>query len=451
MTATLSAPDPQEFVEAQAIEKALEEQKERVAVARRRVELSVAHARKRDFCSAFYFWHEHAALEKAIERLGKGKPLAKAFLLWRGERDPGKAHTAALLLLVASRWKLPLLSSCYSTWVDFLLVRRAEKEVAEAAAAESRERWKWVRDTCTAALRLCISPCLCRCMSYHRPGGDETEVALMATSARRSDDAAPDESAEEPAERVASGRGGSVHNSHGQHNRQSFPEHENAVWWNLPPAAGSWRAALGTAVTSQASNAISTVLVLLNVVLMCMPYSGMSAAYAHRLEMASSTLTWLFVVEMGLKLVGLGCSAYWSDGWNVLDGSIVSLSAFEMVTIAVSSDSGVQLSYLRMLRMMRVLRMLRLMKAWRGLYIVVSTVVQALPQACDLATFFFQFSPTPPHTLAPVPGSSRSMPCCSSRSLATGLPSADAQCLYPPLLDHDDLCSARDAALWWTI
>ena len=33
------------------------------------------------------------------------------------------------------------------------------------------------------------------------------------------------------------------------------------------------------------------------------------------------------MVEMVLKLVGLGCVAYWADGWNKLDGTIVLLSA----------------------------------------------------------------------------------------------------------------------------
>ena len=32
-------------------------------------------------------------------------------------------------------------------------------------------------------------------------------------------------------------------------------------------------------------------------------------------------------VEMMLKLIGHGCSDYWADGWNKLDGSIVLMHA----------------------------------------------------------------------------------------------------------------------------
>jgi len=56
------------------------------------------------------------------------------------------------------------------------------------------------------------------------------------------------------------------------------------------PAAGSWRAALGGVVNADAFGQASTALVLLNLVLMCMPYEGMSDVYAGRLEGAASIM-----------------------------------------------------------------------------------------------------------------------------------------------------------------
>ena len=110
----------------------------------------------------------------------------------------------------------------------------------------------------------------------------------------------------------------------------------------------------------------STALVLINMGLMCMPYEGMSDDYSAGIESAASVISWIFIVEMALKLLAMGCEAYWSDNWNVLDGTIVSLSIFEMIMTALASGSGVKLSFLRMLRMLRVLRMLRLMRSWKG-------------------------------------------------------------------------------------
>jgi hypothetical protein len=51
-----------------------------------------------------------------------------------------------------------------------------------------------------------------------------------------------------------------------------------------------------------------------------------------RLCVAAATyISWLFIWEMAIKLLGLGCAGYWSDGWNKLDGSIVTMSIVEMV------------------------------------------------------------------------------------------------------------------------
>ena len=132
----------------------------------------------------------------------------------------------------------------------------------------------------------------------------------------------------------------------------------------------------------------STGLVVVNVVLMCMPYEGMPEDYALRLENAASIISYIFIVEMAIKLTGLGCVGYWSDGWNCLDGTIVSLSMVEIVlTSVLAGMDGVNISFfriLRMLRMLRVLRILRLMRSWRGLYTIVSTFIKALPQMANL-------------------------------------------------------------------
>jgi hypothetical protein len=85
--------------------------------------------------------------------------------------------------------------------------------------------------------------------------------------------------------------------------------------------------ALVTAVAlSQALSNVSTALVFVNMALMCLPYYGMSDAYALRLEVAASVIAWLFILEMGIKLLGLGCGGYWSDGWNRLDGTVPRLT-----------------------------------------------------------------------------------------------------------------------------
>ena len=111
----------------------------------------------------------------------------------------------------------------------------------------------------------------------------------------------------------------------------------------------------------------------------------MSEWEAQLLDFATSVITWAFVVEMGVKLVVLGWRTYWSDRWNALDGSIVSISLFEWVVESIYGlsgawDSHIKLTFLRVLRILRVLRVMRLMRTWQGLYNVVMVFIRAAPQ-----------------------------------------------------------------------
>ena len=79
---------------------------------------------------------------------------------------------------------------------------------------------------------------------------------------------------------------------------------------------GGCRAALAAFVASSGFGNASTALVLINLGVMCMGYATMSKEYAEGLEFVSTVITLIFMGEMALKLIGLGCGAYWADGWN---------------------------------------------------------------------------------------------------------------------------------------
>ena len=87
----------------------------------------------------------------------------------------------------------------------------------------------------------------------------------------------------------------------------------------LPGPTGC-RRALHTMVNTSWFGNGSTGLVLLNMVLMCMPYAGQTEEYALKLENAATVISIIFMVEMTMKLLGHGCADYWADGWNKLDG-----------------------------------------------------------------------------------------------------------------------------------
>lgn len=84
-----------------------------------------------------------------------------------------------------------------------------------------------------------------------------------------------------------------------------------------PVPGGDCKGLLATIAESSWLSMCATILVAINVVLMCMPYEGMTATYAANLEQGAMVISCLFIAEMGIKVTGLGCAGYWSDGWNV--------------------------------------------------------------------------------------------------------------------------------------
>ena len=146
----------------------------------------------------------------------------------------------------------------------------------------------------------------------------------------------------------------------------------------------NFRTRISGAILSDAFANVSTGLVVINMVIMCMPYAGMTLRYEAVLEQASNVLTLLFALEMGLKLCVLGCSGYWAVSWNRLDGVVVLVSLMDFTLSVVLGSLGIKLSFLRILRMLRVVRVLRLMKAWKGLYSIVSTFIKALPRMSNV-------------------------------------------------------------------
>ena len=171
------------------------------------------------------------------------------------------------------------------------------------------------------------------------------------------------------------------------------PAAADQVGWQWEGSLGAARRRLADIMTHGVIANFSTALVLANLVLMAMPYEGMSETYERRLDVAADTITWVFIVEMGLKLVGLGWRGYWSDSWNRLDGTIVTMSCIEMLFSAIISQlvggDAVNVSFLRILRILRVMRMLRLMRSWQGLYLIVTTFLSTIQQMRNLLVLCF--------------------------------------------------------------
>ncbi|XP_015794405.1 voltage-dependent T-type calcium channel subunit alpha-1G-like [Tetranychus urticae] len=103
--------------------------------------------------------------------------------------------------------------------------------------------------------------------------------------------------------------------------------------------------------------------------------------------MSNLIFTFLFGIEMALKILAEGCFHYISDGFNVFDGIVVLVSIMELI-----EDSGSGLSVLRTFRLLRILKLVRFMPALkRQLVIMLRTLDNVAVFFALLVLFIFIF------------------------------------------------------------
>ena len=74
-----------------------------------------------------------------------------------------------------------------------------------------------------------------------------------------------------------------------------------------------------------------TICVLFNTIGMAMDAYDIDKKTAENLEFMNDIFTWIFIVEMGMKLLARGPKKYASERMNLLDGAVVTLSIVEII------------------------------------------------------------------------------------------------------------------------
>jgi len=108
--------------------------------------------------------------------------------------------------------------------------------------------------------------------------------------------------------------------------------------------------------------------VLGNTVIMAMERYGQPKSEMAICDKLNEVFTWIFIVEMFIKLNAIGPKKYVSDKMNWLDGFVVNLSIFEMLMNAFSGGAGGNLSAFKTIRIFRTLRVLRVVRLLRALH-----------------------------------------------------------------------------------
>lgn len=108
-----------------------------------------------------------------------------------------------------------------------------------------------------------------------------------------------------------------------------------------------------------------------------------------------------FVVELALRLYGLGCKFFtktkkWENAWNIFDFIIVVLGVFDALSKVMFPDVHSKnakvskfVTVLRVIRILRLLRLLRLFKTFPELYILAVGLVESLKVVFWISILFF--------------------------------------------------------------
>ncbi|CAB3399819.1 unnamed protein product [Caenorhabditis bovis] len=118
------------------------------------------------------------------------------------------------------------------------------------------------------------------------------------------------------------------------------------------------------------------------------------------LTISGYVFTVIFTGEMMMKVIANGCfighSAYFKDGWNVLDGILVIISLINVIfEVVATGDSPKIFGVIRVLRLLRALRPLRVINRAPGVKLVVMTLISSLKPIGNIVliccTFFIIF------------------------------------------------------------
>ncbi|XP_041563972.1 voltage-dependent T-type calcium channel subunit alpha-1G isoform X4 [Drosophila elegans] len=141
--------------------------------------------------------------------------------------------------------------------------------------------------------------------------------------------------------------------------------------------------------------------IALNCITLAMERPNIPPSSTERLFLATANyvFTVVFSVEMFIKVVATGMfygpDAYFTSGWNIMDGSLVTISIIDLLMSLISESSPRIFGILRVFRLLRSLRPLRVINRAPGLKLVVQTLLSSLRPIGNIVliccTFFIIF------------------------------------------------------------
>ena len=115
---------------------------------------------------------------------------------------------------------------------------------------------------------------------------------------------------------------------------------------------------------------VIVIIILINTLIMAIDHYDISDKVQNVLYYINMVLTIIFVVEMVIKIFGLGFRDYIRDGFNIFDSIIIIIGLLEYFGIGNKAAT--------VLRTFRLLRIFKIVRSWEGLRKLWKTVLASL-------------------------------------------------------------------------
>ena len=130
-------------------------------------------------------------------------------------------------------------------------------------------------------------------------------------------------------------------------------------------------------ITSGLMENLMTLAVLFNTICLSLDRYGIDEDTFNFLSTANTIFTYVFISEMGLKIIGLGIYRYVSEMMNILDGVVVVLSLVEL-TLASGGGAISAFRSVRIFRTFRVIRITRLLRSMKEMTVILNALLNSL-------------------------------------------------------------------------
>ncbi len=136
------------------------------------------------------------------------------------------------------------------------------------------------------------------------------------------------------------------------------------------------------------------IVIFVNTAVLASVHHPMPEGLDTKLEIINFALSCIFLIEMILKLFGLGLREYSRDRFNVFDAFVVSMSVLETIATPPSfmtSQTTSRKGAVSALRSFRLFRLFKLARNWKSLRDLLSMVIRAIVSMSNFGVLLFLF------------------------------------------------------------